>query len=88
VVDFGGHCSLYCLGVKMDKNTEIIFNLFVMEFISGYYRDNPWVSHIRSAEEYKSLLEIDLIKVGLDCFPVNEYCYNGIYIKDYNYIED
>lgn len=52
----------------MDKHTEIIFNLFLIEFIFDYCRRRPEIYE----SSYNIALNTDEFKMIKDCFPINE----------------
>jgi hypothetical protein len=77
----------------MDKNTEIIFNLFLMKIRDEFFYWNHLYPD--SLEAYENFLSTSGFKMLKDCFPENEKIgnilagYLTIYERDcvYNYIE-
>jgi hypothetical protein len=54
----------------MDKELEIIFNLFIYEFMDCYYLGEK--IEIDSEITYKTLLGLSQFKLLKDCFPIGE----------------
>lgn len=66
---------------KMNEHEEMIFNLFLIEFMKDY----PVVGFIANVFTYEKLIETGTFKMLKDCFPENEVRHDGIMIN-FNYI--
>lgn len=62
----------------MDKHTEIIFNLLIMEYFSFIDRDSPNLE-----EEYQYTESHYLFRTMKSCFPENEVTYSTVVLKDF-----
>jgi hypothetical protein len=68
----------------MDKELEIIFNLFIYEFMDCYYLGEK--IEIDSEITYKTLLGLSQFKLLKDCFPVGERAWSSSLMGKFNYI--